>query len=127
MRFRGFAVWGIAVLLCVSGSALAQRQMENLGRGVVAVNQGEGRVFVSWRLLGTEPQNIPFNIYRQSGNGQPIRLNAQPITNATCYHDTGVNLAQDITYTVRPVINGVEGEPNKPFLNKIAANSEAIQ
>ena len=32
----------------------AQRQMEKLGRGVVAVRNGSDSVFVSWRILGTE-------------------------------------------------------------------------
>ena len=43
------------------------RQMEHLGRGVVAIHQGEGKVFVSWRLLGTDPDGIAFNVYRTSG------------------------------------------------------------
>jgi rhamnogalacturonan endolyase len=45
--------------------------MEKLGRGVVAINQGEGKVFVSWRLLGTEPDGIGFNVYRTSGAARP--------------------------------------------------------
>ena len=45
----------LAALLVLAISASAQRQMEKLGRGVVAINQGEGKAFVSWRLLGTEP------------------------------------------------------------------------
>jgi rhamnogalacturonan endolyase len=43
-----------ALVVVMAGSALAQRQMEYLGRGVVAVNQGDGKVFASWRMLGTD-------------------------------------------------------------------------
>ncbi len=46
------------------------RQMERLGRGVVAINQGSGKVFVSWRLLGTDPESIAFNLYRTAGSGE---------------------------------------------------------
>ena len=42
---------GAMILLWVNRAG-AQRWMENLGRGVVAVNQGNGKVFVSWRMLG---------------------------------------------------------------------------
>jgi rhamnogalacturonan endolyase len=117
----------LAVLLILAAPARAQRQMEKLGRGVVAVNQGEGQVFVSWRLLGTEPDSIAFNLYRTTGTGQPVKLNAEPITKCTCYQDNGVDLTKDNAYFVRPILNGQEGESSKPFLNKIAANSVARQ
>ncbi|HUT10150.1 MAG TPA: hypothetical protein VMY42_06610, partial [Thermoguttaceae bacterium] len=42
----------------------AQRQMEHLGRGMVAIHQGGGKVYVGWRLLGTDPDDIAFNLYR---------------------------------------------------------------
>ncbi|HVS54532.1 MAG TPA: rhamnogalacturonan lyase [Opitutaceae bacterium] len=57
-----FVVWfGLLASL-----AHAQHQMENLGRGVVAIHQSDGKVFVSWRLLGTDPDNVAFNLYRKS-------------------------------------------------------------
>ena len=53
----------------------AQPQMENLGRGIVALHQADGKVAVSWRLLGTDPDGIAFNLYRTSdplpGRGGP--------------------------------------------------------
>ena len=62
---------------------LAQRQMENLGRGVVASRTGSNAVYVSWRLLGHEPADIGFNIYRSRDGGSPVKLNANPITLTT--------------------------------------------
>ena len=109
--------------LTTSTAAIASRQMENLGRGVVAVNQGEGKVFVSWRLLGTEPDSIAFNVYRTTGSGRPMKLNQAPITKATCYQDTGVDLTKDNTYTVRAVLNRREQPASQPFLGKVAANA----
>ena len=41
----------------------APRQMENLTRGLVASNVGNG-VLVSWRLLGTDGPATEFNLYR---------------------------------------------------------------
>lgn len=115
---------GIASLCAATG---APRQMENLGRGVVAINQGEGKVSVSWRCLGTDPDGTSFNLYRSTGGDQPVKLNAQPMAKATCYQDSGVDLSRDNSYFVRPVINGLEGEMSKPFLNRITANSAPRQ
>jgi rhamnogalacturonan endolyase len=56
-------------------AARAERQMEALGRGVVAVPQADGTVFVGWRLLGTDPDETTFNVYRTTGQGEPVRLN----------------------------------------------------
>lgn len=50
----------VTVLLLVVTTAFAQRQMENLGRGVIALRQSTDSVFVSWRMLGTDPDNIAF-------------------------------------------------------------------
>ena len=63
--------------------ALPLRQMEALGRGVVAIHHAEGKVFVSWRLLGTNPDDIAFHLYRQSGDAEPAKLNAEPLKKAT--------------------------------------------
>ena len=117
----------LAALLVLAISASAQRQMEKLGRGVVAINQGEGKVFVSWRLLGTEPDSIAFNVYRATGDAPPVKLNAEPITKCTCYQDSGVDLTKDNAYFIRPLLNGQEGEASKTFLNKIAANAPVRQ
>jgi rhamnogalacturonan endolyase len=52
----------LALLLSLTLPALAQRPMEYLTRGLVAVHQGDGKVFLSWRLLGTDPDDIAFNL-----------------------------------------------------------------
>lgn len=83
-----------------SSSASSGRFVEKLGRGVVAVPASSG-MLVSWRLLGTDPSGIGFNVYR---NGS--KLNSSVITTATNYSDTSGTSSS--TYTVVPVINGVE-------------------
>ena len=110
------------ILLIISLATLSQtsvevtqRQMESLGRGVVAINQGGGRVFVSWRLLGTDPEAIAFNLYRKAGNLIPVRLNAKPLTDVTYFVDEKADLTRPVSYYVRPVINGRQREASKPF------------
>ena len=101
------------------------RQMENLGRGVIAVNQGGGKVFVGWRLFGTDPENIAFNLYRAEDNGKPVKLNDKPIADVTNFVDEKADLKKSNAYFVRSVINKKEGEPSAKFV--LAANSEVKQ
>jgi rhamnogalacturonan endolyase len=86
--------------------------MEKLGRGVIAVHQGGGKVFVSWRLLGTDPEAVAFNLYRASGDGKPVKLNGEPLTKATHFEDAGVEFAKPVRYFVRAVIGGKEEDPS---------------
>lgn len=62
----------MAPCLAVGCIAAAQQtpvsQMETLTRGVVAVHTAEGN-FVSWRLLGTDPEGTRFTLLR---DGEPI-------------------------------------------------------
>ena len=110
---RHLAAAAVVVLLCLASSVFAQRQMERLGRGVVAVRAEDHNVFVSWRLLGTDPDLIAFNIYRTVANGEAVKLNAQPITKATSFTDATGD-AEGISYFIRPVIDGVEQPPAAP-------------
>jgi rhamnogalacturonan endolyase len=73
-------------------------EVEALTRGVTVVPSGSGNL-VSWRLLGTDAQNVAFNVYRDG-----TRLNSTPIAGATNYLDTGNG-----TYTVAAVNGGTEG------------------
>ena len=99
--------------------------MENLDRGIVAINQGGGQVYVGWRLLGIDPSGIAFNLYRSTGGGAAVKLNSTPITQTTDYVNTGVNTALSNSYYVRPVIGGVEQAPSETFT--LAANAAAQQ
>lgn len=96
---------------------LAQRRMEHLDRGLVCIIKPEGKVFLSWRLLATDPPDITFNIYRAASDGKWIRRNSEPIAESTCFQDTephnrDVDAAETHEWIVRPVVNGEELEPS---------------
>jgi rhamnogalacturonan endolyase len=101
------------------------RQMERLGRGVVAVNQGDGKVFIGWRLLGTDPDKLAFNVYRTTDNSKPVKLNSQSLTDTTSLVDTQADLTKPNAYFVRAVLNRREQEASKPFT--LPANAPARQ
>ncbi len=103
------ATMAIGVVLAIAGSANAQRYMEKLDRGLIAVKSGSG-YFLSWRLFGTDPQDTTFgfNVYRGT-----TKLNTAVITDSTNYTDSAGGSG---TYTVKAVTNGVEGETSEPAL-----------
>jgi rhamnogalacturonan endolyase len=105
----------LPLLLLAALTAHAQRQMEYLGRGVIAVHEGN-HIFVSWRLLATDPPNTGFNIYRGK-----VRLNDKPLTQGTNFVDTTANPSTPNTYYVTAVNNQKESEPSKPF--EVPANA----
>lgn len=76
------------------------RQMESLNRGLIAINTDNG-IYVGWRLLGTDPEETNFNLYRDG-----VKVNSTPITDSTNYIDSGGN--ESSTYYVRTVVNGQE-------------------
>jgi rhamnogalacturonan endolyase len=82
--------------------------MEALGRGVVAVNDG-GKVFVSWRLLGTEPDSLAFDLFRSTDGAPPVKLNRRPLREGTWFVDETADLSRSNTYTVQPLGRGPTG------------------
>jgi rhamnogalacturonan endolyase len=88
--------------------------MEHLGRGIVAVRSSETAVYVGWRLLGTDPAEVAFNVYRSTNGSAPARLNAKPLALTTDFVDTTADLSQANAYTVRPVRAGRELAASAP-------------
>ena len=104
----------LGLCLCLTAGAFAQRQMENLGRGVVAIRQADG-VFVSWRLLGTEPMDLGFNVYRQTGSQKAVKLNDKPLTGPTNFVDQTADLSQANSWYVCAVQKRKESAPSKAY------------
>lgn len=95
-RLGGGALLALAAVAAQAQQAL---QVEQLDRGVVALQTGRG-VFVSWRLLGNDPAGVRFNVYRDGK-----RLNAQPQALTSLSDAAG---RADSLYTVRAVVAGRE-------------------
>src|SRR5690242_10860002 len=98
----------LALFLLLSAGLNAQRQMENLNRGVSAVRNAKGQVFISWRLLATDPTDLAFNVYVTMGNGRIMKLNGNPVGNATSILDTNTDSLKPRRYEIRPVLKGKE-------------------
>jgi rhamnogalacturonan endolyase len=98
----------LVLLLLFSVMLNAQRQMENLNRGVSAVRNAQGQVFISWRLLTTDPADLAFNIYVTVGNGRIMKLNSNPVSNITSFLDTNTDTLKTRRYDIRLVAKGKE-------------------
>ncbi|WP_209331359.1 rhamnogalacturonan lyase [Lunatimonas salinarum] len=93
------------LLISISFSLCAQRQMEYLDRGLVAVPSSEG-VLVSWRLLGTDPEEVTFSLFRSEAGQPPKQLNTQPLDKGTNFLDIDVKPGQRVAYQVKAFENG---------------------
>ncbi|WP_440790155.1 rhamnogalacturonan lyase [Pedobacter sp. 22226] len=89
--------------------------MEKLGRGLIAVRQNSDSVYIGWRMLGTDPDDIAFNLYRKTGNGKAVKLNQDPVVKSTNFVDARVNFDLANSYFVKPVFKNHELEASKPF------------
>ena len=112
------------LFLMMFSTSFGQRVMENLGRGIIAVKQPEGKVYVGWRLLGTDPEQISFNLYRIT-KGKTIKLNVRPIQESTNFLDDKADTSQANTYFVKVILNGKEVEKSDSYTVK--RNAPAVQ
>ena len=105
MKFRFLSFLSVAGLLAAGPSAAPpaapQAQAERLGRGVVAIAQPDGKVFVSWRLLATDAPSVVFDVYRQLGTIAPVKLNEKPLAAGTNWLDATAKKGDAATYSVR--------------------------
>ena len=84
-------------------------------RRLVALPQGPGSVFLSWQLLPQDAPAVGFHIYRSSRRQDAgFRITPVPVTDATCWVDTGLRQGVLNYYRVRPVsADGKEGPPSE--------------
>jgi len=120
---------GVMVMLVIVAlaavPAMAQRQMEKLTRGVHAVRLPDEKVYLGWRLLGTDPPGVSFHVYRAAGDAAPVRLTDAPIATSTNFIDDKPDLAIANVYFVKPIVDGREQEASAPF--KLPAAAPARQ
>lgn len=96
MKARLFAS---LLLLLLTITSFAQRVVDRLDRGLVAMKVSNG-VFLSWRILGEEYYDVEYNVYRGT-----TKLNDTPLT-VSNYTDLKGSVSD--SYSVRMVVKGKE-------------------
>lgn len=96
--FTSFMMMDIFSNYRVEAFTLSSRQVENLDRGLVAINTSKG-VYLSWRYLGTDSDNLQFDVYRDGK-----KINSKPIVDSTNYLDS--NGSTSSSYYIVATENG---------------------
>lgn len=93
----------IILTICLIVTSLlgadAQRFMDTLDRGLIAIKQTTG-VYVSWRIYGTEYYGVAYNLYRDG-----TKVNSTPLYVSNYTDASGTASSK---YTVASVVDGVE-------------------
>ena len=96
----------LAVVLCLlardATGAAPPRQREPLDRGVIATRRDDGSVAVGWRLLGTDPAGLRFQVERVAGDGPPATVATVAGDAATFVVDAEAPADSPLLYRVRP-------------------------
>ena len=91
--------------------------VENQDRGMVALPMGGGNVYLGWRLLEEDQEDVAFNIYRSKSSEEAyIKLNSDPIIESTNFVDKTTIIGETYVYKVVPVLKGTEETGSRPVL-----------
>ncbi len=101
------------------------RVEERLDRGVVALVTGSG-VYVGWRLLRDDPDSVVFNVHRREGDGEPKRLNANPVCRTTDFVDRTPPKGKALTYSISAVVDGHESSGGSARIADAGAASPCL-
>lgn len=93
-----------------------ERVSEKLNRGLVAQPTKDGNIYLGWRLLNSDNEDISFNIYRSVDNGTAEKLNKDPVFTTTDYVDADPVKDIESSYWVCPVVNGFELEASEKVI-----------
>jgi rhamnogalacturonan endolyase len=104
----GLFVLAFMILTPIVGLAQVR---EKIDRGVVALAVEEDTVYVGWRLLKDDLEDVAFNVYRKDvGLGDFEKVNEVPVTGSTNFLDTSVSPGHGYRYRVTTVNGNVESE-----------------
>ena len=85
MPHRCVRIFALLFVVLLQTAAPAE---ETFNRGLIAVVNDQGQIYLGWRLLASDPADAGFNVYRRTDGGSPIKVNATPLTAGTNLVDT---------------------------------------
>mgnify|MGYP006281731247 CR=1 FL=1 len=116
--------WTILAVVAAWPVLAGAQVREKIDRGVVALTVDARTVYVGWRLLEDDPEDVAFNVYRQDiGMGDFERVNETPVTESTNYLDTSVSPGHGYRYRVKTVDRDGEHDcPGQGYVFMLTAN-----
>jgi len=106
---RKFAIVAAALIAAVSAGYC--QTSEKTDRGLVALRNADGSVYVGWRLLLEDKKDAGFHVYRRLADKEE-RLTPKPIIDGTNFVDSTAPKEGKASYFVRPVDGEKEGPPS---------------
>lgn len=101
----------VAVLML--NSVVCAQSAEKLDRGLVALRQADGSLYVGWRLLESDAADVAFHVYRLNGSDDTAqRLTVEPVRDSTNFVDAKPQQQGEPRYFVRAVTAAGEGPPS---------------
>ena len=112
-----------SISIFISLLALAQLP-EKIDRGVVALSVDENIIYVGWRLLQEDPEDVSFNVYRQDiAYGDYELINAEPVSTSTNYVDSTALPGHAYNYRVALISGGQEtATPGEAYVFAMTGN-----
>ncbi|MBN2155273.1 MAG: silent information regulator protein Sir2 [Candidatus Lokiarchaeota archaeon] len=89
------------------------RITESLDRGLVAIYNNNGDVYISWRLLKSDPVDVSFNLYQYSLPGPPVKLNSFNINQTTDFIVLNSTHIYGSRYFIRSIVDSLEQDESK--------------
>ena len=75
-RVNGLAVYFAAIAATIVVEAAEPVVLhERLDRGLVARTVADGKVYLGWRLLRSDPADVAFDVFRRVGDAEAVKLN----------------------------------------------------
>ncbi len=111
--YKSFILFSVLLFVSCSGNNASIREtsrFEKLDRGVVVMKTDTNTVYIGWRLLIDDPENVSFNVYRITGGNGKIKLNDIPVEATTNFTDNNFPADKDNEWVIVPVVDGVEKE-----------------
>jgi rhamnogalacturonan endolyase len=84
----------------------AQRQMEYLDRGMIAIQSGPKSVYIGWRILANDQHDVEFLLYRKEDGKKAVKLNKSAQSNN--YMDSFNSPIQSCEYILYSIVKGKE-------------------
>jgi rhamnogalacturonan endolyase len=79
---------------------------EPLNRGLDVIPDGDRGMYLTWRLLKTDPASVRFDVYRSTAGGAATKLTKQALHLTTDYLDSTAPRDKENTWWVTPVVEG---------------------
>jgi len=121
-------VWIVWVCLVWSPVMTMAQVNETIDRGVVALTVEEKVVYVGWRLLKDDPENVAFNVHRKDmGLGDFEKVNKTPVKHSTNFLDTTTQPGHGYQYKIKTVFKGREKDtPGQAYVFTLTGNQPWI-